>query len=87
MRQEEQGQTLAVLRDVTQSITRTSNDKDTGIGGASRGEMEKAGQKSDSAQSIENRKFYKTKEEKRQFICESFQLDANEILNANEKLK
>ena len=32
-------------------------------------------------------KFYETKEEKRQFICESFQLDANEILNADEKLK
>ena len=46
-----------------------------------------AGQKADSVQSIEIRKFYKTKEEKRQFIRESFQLDANEILNADEKLK
>ena len=30
---------------------------------------------------------YKTKEEKRQFIHESFQLEANEILNANKKFK
>ena len=37
--------------------------------------------------SIENRKLYETEEEKRQFICESFQLDANKILNAKEKLK
>ena len=36
---------------------------------------------------IENRKFYETEEEKCQFICESFQLDANEILNEDEKLK
>ena len=41
----------------------------------------------DRVQSIENRKFNETKEEKQQFICESFHLDANEILNANEKLK
>ena len=46
-----------------------------------------AGQKADSVQSIENRKFDETKEEKQQFICESFQLDANAILNADEKLK
>ena len=38
-------------------------------------------------QSLENRKFYETEEEKWQFIVESFQLDANEILNADEKLK
>ena len=49
--------------------------------------MEKAGWKADSVQSIENRKFYKTGEEKHQFICESFQLDENEILNMDEKLK
>ena len=34
---------------------------------------QKAGQKADSLQSIENIKFYEIKEEKRQFICESFQ--------------
>ena len=39
----------------------------------------KADQNADSEQSIENRQFYKTEEEKRQFICESFQLDANKI--------
>ena len=38
-------------------------------------------------QSIENRQFYETKGEKRQFISESFQLDTNEIINANAKLK
>ena len=32
-------------------------------------------------------KFYKTQEEKQLFICESFQLDMNKILNADEKLK
>ena len=46
-----------------------------------------AGQKADSVQSLENRKFYKTEEEKRQFIWERFQLIANKILNVEEKLK
>ena len=36
---------------------------------------------------IENRQFYETEGEKRQFIRESFQLDTNEILNADAKLK
>ena len=49
--------------------------------------MEKAGWKTDSVQSVENRQFYETKEEKRQFIRENFQLDRNEILNADAKLK
>ena len=40
-----------------------------------------------NVQSMDNRQFYKTKGEKCQFICESFQLDTNEILNANAKLK
>ena len=39
-----------------------------------------------SVQSIENRQFYKTEVEKLQFINESFQLDTNEILNADVKL-
>ena len=56
-------------------------------GGAIVGDVEKAGWKADSVQSIENRKFYKTKEEKHQFVCKSFQLDTNKILNAEEKLK
>ena len=47
--QEEQGQTPAVHNDLMQSITGTSNDTDTRIGGASGGDTEKAGQKSDSA--------------------------------------
>ena len=49
--------------------------------------MEKAGLKADSVQSLENIRFFKTKEEKRQFICERFQLDTIEILNSDEKLK
>ena len=36
---------------------------------------------------VEKSKFYETKEEKQQFIRESFQLDADEIVNADEKLK
>ena len=38
-------------------------------------------------QSLENRKFYQTEEEKQQFIHKNFQLNENEILNADEKLK
>ena len=60
---------------------------DTHIGGASVGNAEKAGQKADSVQSIENRQFYETKGETLYFISESFQLDKNEILNADAKLK
>ena len=45
---------------------------DTRIGGTSGGDAEKAGQKADSVQSIENRKFYETEEEKHKLICESF---------------
>ena len=60
---EEQGQRLAVCSEVTQSITVKSNDADTRIGGASRGEKEKEGQKADSVQSKENRQFYKAEEE------------------------
>ena len=61
---EEQGQTPVAHSDATQIVK----------GRSSVGETDKAGQKADSIQSIENRKFYETKEEKRQFICESFQL-------------
>ena len=49
--------------------------------------MEKAGWKTGSVQSIENRQCYEAKGEKCQFICESFQLDMNAILNADAKLK
>ena len=34
-----------------------------------------------------NRQYYKTEEEKQKFISESFQLDTNEILNKDAKLK
>ena len=51
--QEEQGQTPAEHNDTTQSITYTSNDKGTCIGGASVGDTEKAGWKADSLQSVE----------------------------------
>ena len=43
-------------------------------------------EKADSVQSIENRQSYKTKEEKCQFIHESFKFDMNAILNADAKL-
>ena len=68
-------------------MTGRSNDTDTCIGGASVGVGEKEGRKADSVQSIKNRQFYKTEGEKHQFICESFQLDTNKILNADAKLK
>ena len=77
--QEKKDQAPVENSDVMQSVTGKSNDMDTCIGGASVGDAEKAGRKADSVQSIENRTFYETKEEKWQFICESFQLDANEI--------
>ena len=63
---------------------------ETRIGGASVGnveKVEKAGQKAECVQTIENRQSYGTKEEKRKFISESFQLDTNAILNADAKLK
>ena len=56
---------------------------DTCIGGASGGDAKKAG----SIHSLGNRPSYKTQEEKRNFIFESFQLDSNEILNKDLKLK
>ena len=87
MTQDEQSQILEVHKEDTQSLTGQSNDTDTCIGGASVGEAENTGQKADSVQFIENRQFYKTKEEKCQFIHESFQLDTIEILNADAKLK
>ena len=59
----------------------------TCIGGTSVGDAEKGGWKADCVQSIENRKSYETKEKKHQFIHESFQLDTEEILNADAKLK
>ena len=79
----EQGQIL----EAKQSVTGRSNDMNTSRGGASVGDKEKAGQKADSVQSIENRQFHKTVGEKHQFIHESFQLDTNEILNTDAKLK
>ena len=57
------------------------------IGGTSVGNMENACRKADSVQSIENRQYYETEKEKRKFICESFLLDMNAILNADAKLK
>ena len=70
--QAEQGQLLEKIKEDTQSNIGWSNDMDTCIGGASGGYGEKAGWKAGSVQSIENRHFYETKEEKCQFICESF---------------
>ena len=87
MTQDEQGQLLEKHKEDTQSITGLSNDTDTRIGGASGEKVEKAGRKTGSVQSIENRQFYKTEREKHQFSSESFQLARNAILNAVAKLK
>ena len=85
--QEEQGQVPVERSDATQNITRMSYDTDARIGGAGVGDEEKTGWKADSVLSIENRQSYETEEEKCQFICESFKLDTNEILNADANLK
>ena len=49
--------------------------------------VEKAGWKAECVQTIEHRESYETEEEKRKFICESFQLVTNAILNTDAKLK
>ena len=64
----EQGQTLVAHNEVTQSVMGTHNDWDTCIGGSSRGDVEKTGQKADNVQSIEDRRFYETEEKKHQFV-------------------
>ena len=82
--QDEQGQLFKKRKEDTQSFTGRSNDMDTHIGSASGKNAEKAGQRSGSVQSIENRQFYKTEGEKRQFVnlfVKGFQLDMNAILN------
>ena len=83
---EEKGQTPVECSDATQSVTGRSNAKDNCIGGTSGRREEKAGQIADSVQSIENRNFYETEEEKHQFMRERFKLHENKILNADEKL-
>ena len=73
-----------------QGVTGWSNCTETLIGGTSVGnaeKVEKAGQKAECVQTIENRQSYKTKEEKQKFSHESFQLDTNTILNLDAKLK
>ena len=85
--QEELGQQPEKRKKNTQRVTGRINDTETHIGGASGGNAEKAGRKADSLQSIENRRCYETKEEKRNFILESFKLDTNAILNTDTKLK
>ena len=65
MTQAEQGQPLEKHKEDMHSVTGWSSGMDTCIGGASVGNKEKAGQKVDSVQSIENRQFYKKEGEKR----------------------
>ena len=62
--QAEEGQIPKKRKGDTQGVTGQSNDTATCIGGASRENAEKAGRKAGSLQSIENRQFYKTLEEK-----------------------
>ena len=87
LKQAEQGQLPEKHKEDRHSVTGQSNDTDTCIGSTSGGNTEKAGQKADSVQSIENRRCYETEEEKCKYINESFQLDMNAILNADTKLK
>ena len=90
MTQEDLGQQSKMHNENTQGFTGGSNCAETWIGGYSVGnakKVEKAGQKADCVQTIENRQSYETKEEKQKFIHESFQLDANAILNTDAKLK
>ena len=53
----QEGQSPVAHSEALRSITGMSNDMNTCIGGTCRGDAEKAGQKADSAQSIENRQF------------------------------
>ena len=53
--QAERGQTPEVRKEDMQSVTGRSYDMDTLIGGTSVGDLEKAGRKADSVQSIQNR--------------------------------
>ena len=64
-------------------VTEQSNATNTGIGGASGGDVEKAG----SIDSLGSRQSYETRDEKQNFISESFQLDSKKILNQDTKLK
>ena len=48
---------------------------------------EKAGRTAHSVHSIENKDLYKTDGAKQKFICDSFKLDKNKILNAGDILK
>ena len=59
----------------------------TSIRGASVLKREKAGRTAHSVHSIENKDLYKTDGAKQKFICDSFKLDKNKILNTNNTLK
>ena len=88
--QEDPGQRSEKHKESTQSKTEYHNSAETSIGGSSvedAEKVEKAGQNMECVQTIENRQYYKTEEEKRKFISESFQLDTNAILSTDAKLK
>ena len=88
--QESLGQHFEKRNESTSSVSKDNNCAKTSIGGASVADVEKvekAGQNIECVQTIENRQTYETEEEKRKFIKESFQLNTNEILNADVKLK
>ena len=90
VKQEELGQQREKRKENTHCVAVQSYCAETSIGGASAGnaeKVEKAGRKADCEQNIENRQTYETKEEKRKFILEGFQLDTNAILNKDAKLK
>ena len=68
-------QTPVMCNDVMQSVTNRLNAAHTSIGCPSVAKAEKAGQTAGSIQSIKNKKFYETKEEKHQFVGDSFKLE------------
>ena len=70
--QAEQGQLPEKCKEDTESITGRSNEMDTCIDGASGGNAEKAVRNAGSVQSIENRQYYETEEEKCPFIVKVF---------------
>ena len=85
--QEELGQRPQKRKENTPCVAERISDEETGIGSTSVRNAEKTDQKADSVQSIESRQCYETEEEKQKFICESFPLDSNSILNKDAKLK
>ena len=85
--QEEEGQWSEMPNDATLSSEEKNNAADTHIGGPSVLKVEKEGLVTDSIHSVEHMILYETKEEKCQFVRDSFKLNENKILNTDSVLK